>query len=228
MFWGGELTRKIEVLNQKRGAVVNAGSAVRANRSRAPVGSTSQSSPVLEVGIKAGAPSRSRCGWCMMLVKGTGPLKRKMRARGFIKSFFDNWDHLYLSLDGEALFLYEARNAVEPLLVLTLSQVKSIHIELMETTPVGSDPNVMKKGAKAMEDKFIVVISTHGRDVLMMKFQEPLIRENWVRTIVSAVDYNATALQNRLRKNISRDHNLFSSSSEDRTGHPVIEPRRRR
>lgn len=105
----------------------------------------------------------------MMLVKGTGPLKRKMRARGFIKSFFDNWDHLYLSLDGEALFLYEARNAVEPLLVLTLSQVKSIHIELMETTPVGSDPNVMKKGAKAMEDKFIVVISTHGRDVLMMK-----------------------------------------------------------
>lgn len=104
----------------------------------------------------------------MVRIKGNGPLKLRMRTKGFIKSFFDNWEPLFASLDGEALSFYEARNAVEPLMLLSVSHIKSIHIELSEVN-VGTNPNEKQKGAKAMEDKFIVVITTGNRDVINLK-----------------------------------------------------------
>jgi hypothetical protein len=165
MFWGGELTRKVDVLQGKRAGVLgHTMSVVRANRAQnSRVIGIEQ--PVLEVGITAGAPSRSRCGWCMLCVKGNGPLKRRMRTRGFIKSFFDNWDHLYASLDGESLFFFEARNAAEAMMIIPLSAVRSIHIDLMEVPAV----ELQAKKGKAMEDKFVMVITTHNRDIVMLK-----------------------------------------------------------
>lgn len=101
----------------------------------------------------------------MLCIKGTGPLKRRMRAKGFIKSFFENWDNMYASLDGEYLYFYETRNSPEAMLAIPLSAVKSIHIELMEVPAV----EVIKKGAKGMEDKFVMVITTQSRDFVMIK-----------------------------------------------------------
>lgn len=60
MFWGGELTRNVELLQGKRAGVIGSVSAVRASRAQNAIRLNTAECPVLEVGITAGAPSRSR------------------------------------------------------------------------------------------------------------------------------------------------------------------------
>lgn len=97
-----------------------------------------------------------------MSFKGTGPIKRRSRTRGFVKSLFDTWEHLYLSMDGEGLHFYTTRNAADPLVYLALKNVKSFYVEL-------ADQRGDKKNA-AMEDKFIVVLATTYWDVIHIRY----------------------------------------------------------
>eukprot|EP00602_Paraphysomonas_sp_CaronLab_P013407 CAMPEP_0185038330 /NCGR_PEP_ID=MMETSP1103-20130426/33855_1 /TAXON_ID=36769 /ORGANISM="Paraphysomonas bandaiensis, Strain Caron Lab Isolate" /LENGTH=1809 /DNA_ID=CAMNT_0027576713 /DNA_START=184 /DNA_END=5613 /DNA_ORIENTATION=+ len=191
MFWGGEMTREVEVVSTKKSVVVGK-SSFEVLRSRLGVTDTR---PMFEVRIAAGAAGRSRCGWAMVSFRGNGPLKRRVRTKDIMKSLLERWDHMYVSMDGEFLFFYTSRNAVDAETVLPLGQVKSIHIELGDAT--GNDSN-SKKGTKYIEDKFVIVITAQTRDIIHLKFQDSMARENWVRTIVQAVDYNRDFLTRRL------------------------------
>jgi hypothetical protein len=101
----------------------------------------------------------------MVSVSGNGPLKRRMRTKGFLKSFFESWDHLYISLDGEFFSLYPARNAPEPLLVLALDDIKSLRLEL------GENHREVNRNttSNVMEDKFVIVIAATTRDVIKLR-----------------------------------------------------------
>lgn len=108
-----------------------------------------------------------RCGWCMVSVAGNGPLKRRMRTKGFLKSFFETWDNLYISLDGEYFSVYSSRNAPEPLLLLQISDIKNIHVDLAPNNhhrevSKGSNNNVI-------EDKFMIVLAAITRDIIKLR-----------------------------------------------------------
>eukprot|EP00602_Paraphysomonas_sp_CaronLab_P013032 CAMPEP_0185044324 /NCGR_PEP_ID=MMETSP1103-20130426/43385_1 /TAXON_ID=36769 /ORGANISM="Paraphysomonas bandaiensis, Strain Caron Lab Isolate" /LENGTH=1760 /DNA_ID=CAMNT_0027584577 /DNA_START=146 /DNA_END=5428 /DNA_ORIENTATION=- len=208
MFWGGEMTRKVDVNTTKKNVVLGKKS-FPVERSRLGM---SQACPLFEVRVAAGAAFRSRCGWAMVSFRGSGPMKRRNKTKGILKSLLESWDNMYISMDGEILFFYTSKSAAEPTAVLSLGQVKSIHMDLAEST--GNNVNA-RKGTKYVEDKFVVVLTTQGRDVIHLRFQDSMARENWVRTLVYAVDYNRDSLLKKLPGNV-RDH----SGSQDR-------PRRR-
>jgi hypothetical protein len=101
----------------------------------------------------------------MVSVSGNGPLKRRMRTKGFLKSFFETWDHLFISLDGEFFLIYSSRNATEPLLCLSLSDVKNIRLDLAD-----NHREVNRTANSVMEDKFVIVLCATTRDNIKLRF----------------------------------------------------------
>jgi hypothetical protein len=91
-------------------------------------------------------------------VFGTGPLKSKMRTKGFVKSFFTNWDKLYLSLDGENLGFFKKKTALEPYLVLPVNDIKAVRSEISTSKIEGT-----------AQDTMDIIISTTMRDELYIK-----------------------------------------------------------
>ena len=106
-----------------------------------------------------------RCGWAQVSFRGTGPIKLRMRSKGFFKSFLAVWDTLFLSLDGEFLFFYTSKKAPEPLAYMSLSNIKSFHIEL-------ADNHIERGRSKqtAIDNRFVVVFTTNSRDVVHIKY----------------------------------------------------------
>lgn len=100
----------------------------------------------------------------MVSVSGNGPLKRRMRTKGFLKSFFETWDHLYISLDGDSFFIYATRNTPEPLLYLPLSDLKNLRVELADTK------DITKNSATGYEDKYIVILTAATRDTIKLRY----------------------------------------------------------
>jgi hypothetical protein len=91
-----------------------------------------------------------------------------MRTRGFIKSFLDIWETFYLSLDGAALYLYDSRTDPEPIITLELSQIKGLQIDLFSYHSATFDNNGKKKFT-SIEDRYMMVINTHGWDVIRLQ-----------------------------------------------------------
>lgn len=201
MFWGGEQSKPVSSIKKQD---LKAGRATSVIQMQA-----STERPMLDFNIHAGPPGRSRCGWGYASFRGTGPIKRRIRTRGFVKSLFESWEHLYLSLDGEAISFFTSRNAHEPLVYLPLKQAKSVHLELAQKGRAD------KKNA-AIEDKFVIVISTTHWDVLHIKFALPSARENWVRAIVQAFDYEKNPLKRIMGSSLSMSSSMEKLKSPAR------------
>jgi hypothetical protein len=107
----------------------------------------------------------------MVSVRGNSQLKRRMRTKGFLKSFFDSWDHLYLSMDGEHFHIYTSRSANEPILALALADIRNVHVELItdQYSSSGYDAKKEKQPQSAMDDKFALVITTSTRDLIQLR-----------------------------------------------------------
>jgi hypothetical protein len=107
----------------------------------------------------------------MVCIKGRGPLKRRMRSKDFLRSFFDTWDHIYLSMDGFSLYLFLSRNASEPIAIIPLVSLKKLHIErTTDQFPTGT--RVIEEGGKKekmMEDRYYVILSTSNNDIIQIK-----------------------------------------------------------
>lgn len=97
-----------------------------------------------------------------MSIRGTGPLKLKMRTKGFIQSFFENWDRMFLSLTGEFLLFCESKKAQEPFLRLNIADIKSLKVELGKGTT--------KKSAAVVEDLHDVILVTNMFDDVYLRF----------------------------------------------------------
>lgn len=190
LFWGSnDLTRHISLLH-------GATNENPRNRSRKFIPTSQQ--PLLKIGVKSLPAGVSRCGVCSINFRGTGPIRRKMRTRGFIKSFLNIWESFYLSLDGTAFYIYESRTNFEPFVTIELSTLRGIHIELFNNSgPSGSNSlsDGKKKYTNSLEDRYMIVLSTSNWDVIRLHFQEARVRENWVRTIMQAI-HRLSALQN--------------------------------
>lgn len=103
-----------------------------------------------------------------MNFKGTGPIRRKMRTRGFIKSFLNIWESFYLSLDGTDFHIYQKRTDCEPIISIELTSLRGVHIELFgNSSTSGSDGK--KKYTNSLEDRYIIVLSTSGWDVIRLQ-----------------------------------------------------------
>jgi hypothetical protein len=102
----------------------------------------------------------ARCGRARVNFKGNGPIRAKMRARAFMRSFLDVFDIFYLSLDGESLFLYSNRAAAEADITIPLTHITAISVELIEHSGVKS---------KAFDDRHVLILSTCYHDMLRIK-----------------------------------------------------------
>lgn len=112
----------------------------------------------------------------MVCIKGNGPLKRKMRTKEFIKSFFESWENLYLSLDGETLYFYISRNSLEPLYSIPLNQIKRVHVDLASDQSNIHNKNAVRQEnkkdsskANIFEDRFNVVLTTSSKDIILLR-----------------------------------------------------------
>ena len=101
-----------------------------------------------------------------MSIRGTGPVKRRLRAKGGFSKIFDDWDRGYLSMDGVNIYCYTSKNAPNPWIVLPLCDIKSIHIELNALSKGGDSS---KKKSAPSEDKFDVVVTSSSRDIFHFK-----------------------------------------------------------
>jgi hypothetical protein len=139
----------------------------------------------------------------MVSIKGSGPLRRKMRAKEFLKSFFDSWESFYLSLDGELLSLFIAKNSPEPFFTISLTQLKRIHVEpVVDHHQHSHSHSHHHQPSAVIEDRYLVVLLTSSNDLLHLRSASPVsscdspfsrfpdrsARECWVRTIVHAVN----------------------------------------
>lgn len=115
------------------------------------------------------ANSHDRCGWAMVCVKGSGPLMRKTRAKRFFKAYFDSWESLYLSLDGEWLYLFSARNSPEPSYSISISQLKRIHVEIAPDNSQHTRSNSENSKSITLEDRFLVILSTISNDLIQLR-----------------------------------------------------------
>ena len=109
-----------------------------------------------------------RCGICAVNFRGTGPIRRKMRTRGFLKSFLDIWEAFYLSLDGTALHLYDSRTDPEALISVELSQIKGLQVDIFNHHTATFDNNGKKKFT-SIEDRYMMVITTHSWDSIRLQ-----------------------------------------------------------
>lgn len=100
-----------------------------------------------------------------MSIRGTGPVKRKLRAKGGFTKIFDGWDRGYLSMDGSSIHCYTSKNSPNPWISILLGDIKSIHIEL---NALSKSDSARKKAAPS-DDKFDVVVTSSTRDVFHFK-----------------------------------------------------------
>lgn len=103
-----------------------------------------------------------------MNFRGTGPIRRKMRTRGFIKSFLDIWETFFLSLDGQSLHVYSSRTHHEPIISIEMNQVKSFQVDLFNHHADTFDHNGKKKFT-SIEDRYMLVLSTHSWDIVRLQ-----------------------------------------------------------
>eukprot|EP00603_Paraphysomonas_imperforata_P004325 CAMPEP_0114419234 /NCGR_PEP_ID=MMETSP0103-20121206/3919_1 /TAXON_ID=37642 ORGANISM="Paraphysomonas imperforata, Strain PA2" /NCGR_SAMPLE_ID=MMETSP0103 /ASSEMBLY_ACC=CAM_ASM_000201 /LENGTH=1684 /DNA_ID=CAMNT_0001587641 /DNA_START=99 /DNA_END=5150 /DNA_ORIENTATION=- len=174
LFWGGEYKREVTVTKIRRAVQLGGNTIKQTERNRLV---KHEETPILDVRVVSGAALRSKCGWALVSIRGTGPVKRRLRAKGGFTKIFDGWDRGYLSMDGANLFCYTSKNAPNPWVVIPLSDIKSIHIELNALSKIGDSGN--KKKSAPTEDKFDVVVTSSTRDIFHFKFPGSSARENW-------------------------------------------------
>jgi hypothetical protein len=176
MFWGGECSPELVLTPIGRKAPTN----------RAAKGPGLPNGAIFDVRIASGIPRSSRCGWALLCVKGMGPLKSKLRNKDFLKSFFETWESFYLSMDGQALHLFLAKNSATAFHTIPLRSLRRIHVEPALLDPhhlhtrhghssasANSKPHTDNAKLSAIEDRYLVVLSTSANDTIQLKSSLP-------------------------------------------------------
>ena len=99
-----------------------------------------------------------------MCIKGTGPLKLKLKSNNVLLGFLfqDRWDRMFASFNCDKIDLHEAKNSAESLLSCHLRDMKSISIC---KAPANSRDSKDIKDA----DLYYIQILTHNRDEIRIK-----------------------------------------------------------
>jgi hypothetical protein len=95
-------------------------------------------------------------------------LKRKLRGKDFLKSFFETWESFYLSMDGQVLHLFVAKHSLSAFHTIPLRTLKRIHVEpALEHLHHSSASDHSK--LSVLEDRYLVVLSTSSKDTIQLK-----------------------------------------------------------
>ena len=159
MFWGGECTSDVLLTPLTSRKNLN-------NR----VANGALSRVIFDVRITSGMARCSRCGWALMCVQGSGPLKRKLRSQSLLKSFFETWESFYLSMDGQMLHFFVSKSSSSAFHTLPLRSLTRIHVELaLDPSHARHPPPVDKTKLPAFEDCYLVILSTSSKDVIQLR-----------------------------------------------------------
>jgi hypothetical protein len=106
-----------------------------------------------------------RCQWARVLIRGSGPLKRKIQNHEFLSSFslFDSWKRFYLSLDDSGLYFFENKSTTKPLLVVPIQEFISVDVDI-------SAPVKQSAHKSIVEDINNVILCTSSGDELYIRY----------------------------------------------------------
>lgn len=159
MFWGGECTPDVLLTPPTSRKNPN-------NRAA----NVALSRAIFDVRITSGIARCSRCGWTLMCVQGSGPLKWKLRSKSLLKSFFESWESFYLSMDGQMLHFFISKNSSSAFFTITLKSLTRIHVEpALDNIHARHPPLVNKTKLPAFEDSYLVILSTSSKDVIQLR-----------------------------------------------------------
>jgi hypothetical protein len=140
--------------------------------------------------IASGIPGSSRCGWALLCAQGRGPLKQKLKGKAFLKSLFQtSWERFYLSLDGQTLRLFLAKNSLAAFYAMPLTAVANIRVELALSSFQTHRPKVDNPKLLVMEDPYLVALETEEETIQLMSLSSPLRSSALLCSALSVLPY---------------------------------------
>lgn len=97
-----------------------------------------------------------------MLFRGSGPAKRTIQAKDLLASFINSWHRFYISLDEDALSLYDSKGSTTPYLTFLVKDIEAIKTEQ------GTSTRRLGSTAAFSEDLVnVIVVTNHGDEVCL-------------------------------------------------------------
>ena len=216
MFWNGQYDKPISMI-RKTGSnqrVAYQGSSV-SRRGQSPSTASvnkDEKNALLHFSIVSPPPSRAKCSWAKVKMRGSGPGKRAMRGKGILTSLLENWVRFFLSTDDEYLMLFESRHSVLPFYKIYLRDMKSVVLE-NGTATVSSGNSTIKF---LSEDNKNIVVSTGSGDKLCLRMGKSGLRVLWMEVLTAVVAHNKV-LDDEAAAKVSHDDNFLSSGIHNLT-----------
>jgi hypothetical protein len=188
MFWGGEFSSGVTLSRLDRSRrVTNVNSNSNSNESL--------NRAIFEAKIASGIPGSSRCGWALLCAQGRGPLKQKLKGKAFLKSLFQtSWERFYLSLDGQTLRLFLAKNSLAAFYAMPLTAVANIRVELALSSFQTHRPKVDNPKLLVMEDPYLVALETEEETIQLMSLSSPLRSSALLCSVCSSLSHSSLSL----------------------------------
>lgn len=178
MFWGGSYCDNITLNILDGNNITKQSKNMKKNQKNNDICNTT-----LEYRVESGPPLRSKCSWVRLKFKGNGPAKNSIRSKGFFSSFLEKWIKFYISVDSEALDIYEKKYETSPFISIPITDFKTIRLEFGNSTRFGTS------GKFVAEDTWNVILTTKRDDEIYMRFADGGLRVNWYTYIYISISY---------------------------------------
>lgn len=93
----------------------------------------------------------------MVNILGSGPIRRNLKFRRLVESFFHISSEVFLSLDGKALHVYEDYSFPGPMFSIPLINIEGLMVGRCEQILELSD------------DRFMIILNTFNKDVIQIQ-----------------------------------------------------------
>ncbi len=185
MFWNGNYSRNMISFSQRKAAINSRSNAPELFSSKKrDTKIDSDEVPVFDYSIYTGPPLRSRCQWGRVKFHGNGPGKRSMQQKGLLISLLEKWFKFYISVDGEALMLFDSKTTTQYFYKINVKDFKSIRVE--QGVATRNEDNTSKILLEDLMD--VILVTTH--DVVYFRFFDTGSRVFWTETFNSIIEYN--------------------------------------
>lgn len=146
----------------------------------------------LNATISTGTPLKSRCGWTNLKALGNGSICRKIRSvsKGVEGLWTVNWQKLYLSLDGQGLFIYESKLHSEYIINIPTIDIVGV---ICNKGEILESKNSKISNADNM-DVSVDIRSGNSVETITMRFSDSGTRVSWVLILEKIAGENADTI----------------------------------
>lgn len=133
------------------------------------VAPTEEESIFFNLDVKSGI----RGDWCIVRVKGAGPLYRKSLHAGgssFLSFMFPVWLRLFVSLTADRLSFSDSRTLLTPSFDVSLYDIESVEAVLSSDSKLISQIYPQSGNKSQHTDNHDIVITTKDSDVLLIRY----------------------------------------------------------